>query len=130
MVARSFNGGPDKLDLIQILISEIKLQFYILLPIAFLSRSYPKIYHPLPQPLAVFFFSQHTPTPNRRYHTREIDVKPDKTKCPLFQGSIRKAGFLDPCYSEEQSNDRVNHFLRLQLLHLVFGPVFYNKPFF
>ena len=57
--------------------------FYLFLPIAssFLSRSYPKIFHPPPQPLAVvFFFSQHTPTPNRRYHTREINVKPDKTK--------------------------------------------------
>ena len=93
MVPRPFNGGPDKLDLTQILISEIKLQFYLFLPIphslVLPQQMIPKDIHPPPQPLAfvcfsvfVFFFSffQHTPTSNRRYHTREIDVKPDKTK--------------------------------------------------
>ena len=38
----------------------------------------------------VLFPVQHTPTPNRRYHTREIDVKPDKTKKLLISRSFRK----------------------------------------
>ena len=71
--------------LIQILISEIKLQFYLFLPIAssFLSRSYPKIYHPPPQPLAFFFLSLSTPPPPT------VDTTPVKsTLSPIKQTSL------------------------------------------
>ena len=77
MVARPFifNGGPDKLDLIQILISEIKLFLPIPHSLVLPQQSIPKDIDPPPRVFLFLFSSAHTSTPNRRYHTREIDVK-------------------------------------------------------